>query len=261
MIKIKFYRKERQNVSLKKTKYSTKYASIFSRILANVIDGIIFGYLTFLLLHLLEVSVNKFISSDLILSYQWQYQLIAMLIISLIPCYFLAIHKWQATIGKRILGIHVVDISGMKISFKQAFIRNGMIVIILLLCMYTGGDITSESRVNLEFEKFVIEKMPNLYSSARQEQMSVDSYMLTEKGAIQLNESLSKLELSEKERFYALPKNEKIITSMSFSSDESAFQNLRTLLFIIWFLLISVTKENLTIHDMIAKTRVLKGRI
>jgi hypothetical protein len=93
------------------------YAGFWIRFFASVIDSIIIGLiyfaLFFLYLILSEEANDSFLEKDAFLNLIW--------ILGYWPySAFLESGKWQATIGKKILGLKVVNESGGAISFGQA---------------------------------------------------------------------------------------------------------------------------------------------
>lgn len=232
--------------------YSAELASAGSRFLAYIIDSIIFGFIGFAIYVLFAPDI---FSDDFQLKDLWKVEAVRILIISLITCYFLAIYKWQATIGKRILAIHVVSINGAKVGFRQAFIRSATFLCIFLALYSYGNNINQDFTVDTEFEEFILEKMPIIHESAQQEELNILEYMLTTKGIIQLKESLSSLDSLDVETFNVL--FTKSLKDFAFNP----FQIFALLLAIIWHITVLFTKQKTAIHDMIAKTRVIKGRL
>lgn len=55
---------------------------------------------------------------------------------------FLESSKWQATIGKRIMGLYVTDVNGGKVTFRKAALRSGIKILCgIIPCSVGGGSI------------------------------------------------------------------------------------------------------------------------
>ena len=52
---------------------------------------------------------------------------------------FLESSKWQATIGKRIMGLYVTDVNGGKVTFRKAAIRSGIKILCGIIPCSVGG--------------------------------------------------------------------------------------------------------------------------
>ena len=109
------------------TDWGTKLAGWGARLVASTIDfGIMF--VMFIIFTIIRVSVSdtgldwmKWHSIDIPLSFL----LISVPIILFILTYFIVLEKaYSTTIGKRIMGLSVVDESGVRITWTQSIIRN-----------------------------------------------------------------------------------------------------------------------------------------
>ena len=105
------------------------YASFIARLGAYVIDGLIISAIITLVdkLGILAALGVSFDSSQLLdpsysLSNNTGY-LIATFIISILYYTILQATKWQATVGKKILGIEVTTLDGNRISILTSFLR------------------------------------------------------------------------------------------------------------------------------------------
>jgi uncharacterized RDD family membrane protein YckC len=95
------------------------------RFIALIIDGIILGIIAAIVFFVLLIPL-VFTGAFLDLWLGWGYVFLFPLAIGvLMVLYFLVLEvSWGGTVGKRILGLRVQTVSGGKISFGQAFIRN-----------------------------------------------------------------------------------------------------------------------------------------
>ncbi|MCW4003396.1 MAG: RDD family protein [Candidatus Bathyarchaeota archaeon] len=93
------------------------------RLVALIIDSLIIGIPTAIIWFALTVSAFFFASAFFIFYGAW---LILPLILGvLLLLYFMILDAyWGATIGKRLLGLHVQMANGGKVPFDKAFIRN-----------------------------------------------------------------------------------------------------------------------------------------
>lgn len=98
------------------------YATFWQRFLASFIDGILLSIASFIFL---------FIFQD-----NFAYRFIAGLITGWLYAAIMESGQWQATVGKRSLGIKVVDMNGQRVSFGQATGRHfGKYLSTIILCI------------------------------------------------------------------------------------------------------------------------------
>ena len=128
------------------------YASFLKRTTAYLIDAFIYGILSSIIVNMISFFMALFLG---VLSHQQEPPLSAILLITTvsllihITCYVLYYvwpesSAWQATLGKRLLGLQVTDLQGQRIGFWHSLGRNmGMILSTLLLgvgyltCLWT----------------------------------------------------------------------------------------------------------------------------
>ena len=121
-------------------------ASWFTRLLAFIVDillivSICLAYLLFGLVVILGINVHQALTiseiSEAFEILRGDLEIASFLFLGLIllfyvfgaviiySAYFVFLEKsYSATIGKRIMGLQVVDISGVRLTWKQSFIRN-----------------------------------------------------------------------------------------------------------------------------------------
>lgn len=121
---------------------NTKYAGFWIRFVASFIDGIIIGIPVFIIAFILgifsllstnEVNMSVYEDSFLIL-----YIFLWFSSLMLSTLYYAGMHasKWQATLGKMIVGIKVTDLKGQRISFGRSLGR--FFATILSSILYIG---------------------------------------------------------------------------------------------------------------------------
>ena len=98
-----------------------KYGDLGKRFLAAVIDSVILNAVLFLIGY--AINVIGFISWTAYFGMMYAVALIAPFLNII---YYTAMEGsgWHATFGKRIMGLYVANVSGMGVSYSQAFLRN-----------------------------------------------------------------------------------------------------------------------------------------
>lgn len=131
---------------------NTNYAGFWLRFVALIIDGLILGAIQFVaimpILGIMGIGmandIQNFDSSDQAQTISMVSQVMAVagiaqvvfLAIQTLYFSFMESSKYQATIGKMVLGLKVTDINGNKLDFTKALVRNlskiisGMILLI-----------------------------------------------------------------------------------------------------------------------------------
>lgn len=120
------------------------YAGFFKRMAAYIIDTVIYGIISYAIAFMLGILLALTTSAN---PDGLAFSLISMLItLGCYLTYYVGTESsaWQATIGKKIMGLKVTDVYGRRISFWRSLGRNlGMIIsgIILfigyLMCFWT----------------------------------------------------------------------------------------------------------------------------
>lgn len=142
----------------------TKYAGFWIRFVAYFIDGLIIGIPIFFISLIVGffTSVSVVTSEDYI--YASEEELIAVLLLQLFVglisfvigvLYFTSMHasKWQATLGKLIVGIKVTDLNGDRISFWRALGR--YFATILSAILYIGYIIAAFTEKKQSLHDFI----------------------------------------------------------------------------------------------------------
>jgi uncharacterized RDD family membrane protein YckC len=125
------------------------YPGLGYRFLAKLIDYVIMGGVYYLIITLSAWKISDVLYSsqphtissdapDAFVSYLDALGILSMVMILIIlPLYDAIFHssKWQATLGKRIMGIRVTDLSFQRISFVRSLIRSCGFY---MLCCMTG---------------------------------------------------------------------------------------------------------------------------
>ena len=109
------------------------YASFWKRMAAYLIDGFIYKLITFVISFAFGLALGISGAPDIIAS------LVGIIISVVVWVIYYNVSEsssWQATIGKKMLGLKVTDLNGQRISFWRAIGRNlGKIVSAILLCI------------------------------------------------------------------------------------------------------------------------------
>ena len=100
----------------------TRYAGFWIRVLAYVIDAVIVVGVSLVVGFLVAIVLNLVLQTDLMQLFIRIYASLAVLLSLAYYVYFPS-RQWQATPGKRVLGIHVVRLDGSPISSLFAFGR------------------------------------------------------------------------------------------------------------------------------------------
>ena len=104
-----------EKAETEKINLDVKYAGLGIRILAYIIDSIFIIPLCFLIEHLIFGNAN----------FEENTMLRNILNLSIWTIYYGVSEssKYQATIGKKICGIMVIDVEGNRLTFKKAYLR------------------------------------------------------------------------------------------------------------------------------------------
>jgi uncharacterized RDD family membrane protein YckC len=265
-----------------------KYAGFWLRAVAATTDIIIFSIICFAVdflvvsffnyIGLIELKYLDYTRSGI---YVAEVELTVFFINSLIfllvvPRFLVC--KWQATPGKRLFKIFVVDTKCNKLSFKRALYRTSLPVIlsiILMAILFQSFSGVGSDWVEVE-DKFVVyddrlkELLPKTNEKMNElgfgDYFFVDNIMNEQElGDFFENEQelLNKQEREEVEELKA-----KLLSGeYSYLTEESRFNSLYLWLIgiwcffvAIWYTITAFTKQKTAFHDIIAKTRVIKGR-
>lgn len=122
---------------------SLEYAGFWRRFVAMVIDGVLLSAVNYLLSFILDAILARMSNPDpladsvwLILSVWFAAFLVVFIVVDWFYYAGLESSPWQATLGKRVLGIAVTDLRGGRVSFGRAtgrYFASYISFIILLL--------------------------------------------------------------------------------------------------------------------------------
>lgn len=176
--------------------------------LASVVIGLILNFIRDVFS--LDSALNLIDEMRVNSSYLPLLQFLDMSIPAMVVGLFLS-SKWQATPGKRLMGIYVTDNNLNRISFFKGFLRYFVkftpYIVILFIAISVDFDfITQQSSENFNYEEYLASLPSGLMDSV-------------------------------------------FIFSIVFN-----------ILSFIWYLMAAYTKQRTAFHDLICKTRVLKGR-
>lgn len=109
------------------------YASFWKRTAAYLIDGFIYQFITFVIAFGIGLIIGLSGAPEILAS-------LAGFLVSIVVwlIYFAVAESssWQATVGKKMMGLKVTDLNGQQISFWRSVGRNlGMIISTLILCI------------------------------------------------------------------------------------------------------------------------------
>jgi uncharacterized RDD family membrane protein YckC len=250
-----------------------EYAGFWRRAGALAIDFLLFmipsvviNIVTFKLLSLsLEGGAQWDLNAYLYNQVPYHVVLISSLVSQIVWCvvvaWFFAKYKWQATPGKRLLKVYVVNIDGKKISFLQGFVRALMpvLLVVLLNCLNIAiFNKASETSLNA-YEIALGEFFPEVTAQVKSESgKSIKEFIQTEEGKARFSSEINKLAPERESEFTARVKE--LMDSEKIYQKSSVYMPfVFMVLLILWFIPAAFTKQRTAMHDIIAKTRVLKG--
>ena len=207
--------------------------------------------------------------------------------------------NWQATPGKRMMNIYVVDTLGRKLSTKKAVLRTALPILVFILYTlsmnYRTVELEKQITPEANFIDDVKAALPVTYNHFVESEL--DEFVLLEgltvaisyvqemdEGNVKVKDIIEKLrsfgggydekklELLEVvfEEYLPLNVEEREIVKKHVGElgAEALASALKIMLIVflffivifVWYIMAAFTKEKTTIHDIIAKTRVIKGR-
>ncbi|MDA0782612.1 MAG: RDD family protein [Rickettsiales bacterium] len=221
-------------------------------------------------------------------------------IIMVFVCKMFLTSKWQATPGKRFMNIYVVGISGEKISPKTAILRTALPLFVSVLFILSMNFRTAGIEKNLptpdnNFVEDIKDIMPSTYDYFTQSNLDelgvwrnlvfvVNLSPDIISGKVEIKDAVANL------KFYEGVYSEEDIAIIEIMleeyiklshEDRAAIQQhvgtigaetiadilkilvvslLFFIVFFIWYIMAAFTKEKTAFHDIVAKTRVIKGR-
>jgi len=297
-----------------------KYAGFWIRFMAYIIDMVIFIVPTLIIdffaykvvsaisgndySHLSAFNLSFSESYNTSMSYNdvYVYSLVYIIqcsVFVILYKYFLT-SSWQATPGKRLMNVHVVDTAFNRISSKKAILRTSLPIIFSFIFItainiqsvkLTGGlssyddNLISTARELLpnSYKKHIDmgmsdEKIIESYTFATTisyeierydlavdqmiEELRKESYSYSDKELSLIKAILEEFaNLSDKDKEHVKSKVNFLDTSLIYDSVYIfIFFIIFSVIFFVWYLMAAFTKQKTALHDIIAKTRVIKGR-
>jgi len=305
-------------------KNEVQYAGFWKRAVAGLIDLVILHFVVYFIslagtLILIEMLTGYYSESERTFEFYRNVFLPPFFLYSFIVAIICAVFItsiWQATPGKRVMKVYVVDLVGNKLSYTRAIIRTLLplsvvfifsFVIFTLLSdleykLHNVDDINNqniESLLPKTYGKFsgtedisfiIILTIVNLHDSHSdntenektldeeienkafdKESVDIDK-VVNKMNSIYKNDDYAELFKSILDEFLSLSNEKQIYTKRKILS-VWAGEYLRDISYLIiivtlilfavlflWYVIAAFTKEKTTMHDIFAKTRVIKGR-
>ncbi|PIR37357.1 MAG: hypothetical protein COV35_09695 [Alphaproteobacteria bacterium CG11_big_fil_rev_8_21_14_0_20_39_49] len=221
-------------------------------------------------------------------------------IITVFICKMFLTSKWQATPGKRFMNIYVVGISGEKISPKTAILRTALPLFVSVLFILSMNFRTAGIEKNLptpdnNFVEEIKDIMPSTYdyfANSALDEVDIWRNFLSVvslspeimNGKVTIKDTVTNLKFYESlyseedieiieimlEEYIKLSQEDIMAIQQHVvgMATETIADILKILLvsllffivFFIWYIMAVFTKEKTAFHDIVAKTRVIKGR-
>lgn len=246
-------------------------APFWKRGAAYAIDGIVFVVPYFILL-LCLLALYSFINGmgmQGILQYVFAPKSHVLPVITFITqnvwiavlAWFLARCRWQATPGKRIMGIHVVNPTGGRLGYKQAFLRMMLPFYIFFGCNLLSTNTLDDYSAKLDqaYKEALFVHFPDMVDDLERREMSLQEYLFDPEGQQKYASAFNSLTPDEQQ---ILLRNMKELTE---AVTKPKILTTPFILFLltmaVWYLSALFTKEKTTIHDIVAKTRVINGKV
>ncbi len=256
------------------TNSDIKYAGFWRRAVASTIDTVIFIvpsmaliYICLKILSLLsgeDYSLHAYSQGNIPLYVSIITQILAGLFWLFIYSIFLS-SKWQATPGKRIMHAYVASKDNIRLSFKKAAFRA---VLPWLLVLPTVFLMPSDTQVNEANEKYIAvlsEDMPKTTSELAI--VFPDAGKATKKDIISKIAGDPNLRTIYSQEFESLDDIKKQEVRDASGDVGNLYSNNLELfgiwyfVLMAWYLMAAFTPQKTAMHDIIAKTRVIKGKI
>lgn len=223
-----------------------KYAGFWIRFLAGIIDIIFLIVIPFSALFLLGLTFDD-MSSKYSIAFDVTLQL---LLFALTVAFWIS--SWQGTIGKRAVGIYIIDLSGVKLSLWLSVKRYLVMTVTMLPMIITGYYVPDESPkiqpdfINPEINELWYKQNYGDDYLSDDEQKKMDDYISKNADEGRKMKEMDKRFMDYLEEIFNFIIKSLIIVLLNF-------------LFLI--LPIIVTKEKKAWHDMICGTRVVYGKL
>lgn len=262
---------------------SVEYAGFWRRAVAYTLDGLIFIPVTIAIYFACLYSVDQFIGdgswdvrSLLYVNEINEVNVYGSLVSSLVvACFMTAIYgwfysysKWQATPGKRIMSAYVVGKKKHeKVSVKQGFFRTAIIALLGLIMALTqfGFDVTM---LDSEGNQNKANELASVYLSELSEELEEQGLEFTEmyKWDDELFDKYKQeYDSLEADIQYEFSEMLSDLQNESHLSKQNKWKGLVIIILsfvmLVWYSFAAFTKQKTALHDIIAGTRVLKGKI
>jgi uncharacterized RDD family membrane protein YckC len=255
------------------TEVTKEYAGFFRRGAAVIIDLLLF-LVPSIVINMVAFEIVKFFAADgrgwTLLSYfkaEIPYHFIIIIALSsqLIWCaivaWFLSKYKWHATPGKRLMQVYVTDENDEFVSYKKGFFRTLLpVCLVIAINIMSAGVHTSATDLEKSYEDTIQEFFPVIQQKVSESGKNFKDYMDNSEGRKLYAEELAKL--TDERRTEFMQKVQEIGTSGKEKEKSANMLSASFLLIILaWYIVALFTKQKMATHDIIAKTRVVRGRI
>jgi uncharacterized RDD family membrane protein YckC len=292
-----------------------KYAGFWRRFVAYVIDAAIFYVpfliLQFVLLKVLTITTGydysnlSFFSATPSIENKSEATInnIVFVIQSAVYIYiykFFLLSTWQATPGKRIMNIYVVDTNGNRLTDNKAILRTALPLMLtgffVIYGGYKGVEVQNDiSDVNKDIISLVKEFTPKTYEKYVVSGMEEDDFIITITYPIYVAASEEDEKFDSQQYIDSLEFEENDYSRLQIDLIETTFEELKDLnsedkklmkqasesyginslyafvnvmilfvmylvIFCLWYVMAAFSKQKTAFHDIVAKTRVVEGR-
>ena len=247
-----------------------KYAGFWRRLAAVIIDTLIFVLPSFLFVYIVisvtstfsgsDYTFSKYIADELPSGLDFFLQALSSAFWIVIYAYLLS-SKWQATPGKRIMNAYVVTTSGNRLSFKQAVFRTVLPFLILFPMQNMASSPAMKKEANEYYLNTLFEVMPDTAVEFKEGSETPEEFIGRIYGEPHLRavymDEFEKLSQNEKNQIQSASKR---LSSYGLSPQKGGMILFFNLMFLIWYIMAAFTPQKTAMHDIIANTRVIKGR-
>jgi uncharacterized RDD family membrane protein YckC len=179
-----------------------------------------------------------------------------------VVAWFLSKYKWQATPGKRLMKVYVISVNGSRLSYKNALVRTFLPVALVILLNIVNLIVINKNieSADKSYEQTLKEFVPSLEQEVTKSGKPLKDFMETSEGKAFFSQEVSKFTPERKDEFMT-----KVQSAQIQNQQHGILMNILPFLFMSlllgWYLVALFTKEKTTLHDIIAKTRVVKGQL
>lgn len=181
-------------------------------------------------------------------------------ILATILARFLA-SPWQATPGKRMMGLKVTDEKLRPITYQQAFFRSCLPMALLVL-MNLPGWLSSGNHFQFDakYEQEIVTLLPNFGNALDESPLNFTQFIYSKEGSQIFLEEVETLPEEDQKELNTII-DEMLFNYPDFKPQPKPLASLLSfvflMLFFVWYFLVLFTKERTTLHDVIAGTRVI----